>query len=508
LRREAGSVPRVSIGMPVYNGGATIEEAVSSLLAQTFAEFELLISDNASRDETQSICEGFAAKDDRVRYVRHAENRGVMANFEFVLSGTTALYYMWAAADDIWAPEYLETVVRLLDEDPGAVIGFTFVQNFQMPDGDWIIDKITRFETPDRRERVRRYLLQSDGDGKANLIYGLLRRSAIGEAFETLRWAPFGSDMLFVFYLLLRGPFRIAPKILFYKRYQHVASGKWKAVAYVGENLRYALRYTKVARLAGASPVFRFYVLALVACKYVRDLFIWSGWMLKAVKRRFVRRSEPSMRIPLRRRMGYLYHSVRYRIDSVLYRLNMWNADGTVPHVVKRRVVRDYAKRYGATTLVETGTYMGDMVAAMSHSFRRIYTIELQPSFFAKARARFARKHHVTVLHGDSGREIARVSTWLDEPALFWLDAHYSGGTTARGDLDTPIVAELRHILGSGDIAHVLLIDDARSFTGRDGYPTIEELRELVNRLRPQYVMEVALDIIRITPPPVADAPI
>lgn len=284
---EARPTLRVSIGMPVYNGGATIEEAVSSLLAQTFTDFELLISDNASTDETESICRAFAEKDNRVRYVRQPENRGGVANFAFVLSTTTAPYFMWAAADDIWAPEYLATVVRLLDDDRNAIIGFTFVQNFCMPYGDWVVEKSTRFESPTRRDRARNYILQSDGDGKANLIYGLLRRSMLDGAFETFRRGVFGSDMLFVFDLLLRGPCRIAPKVLFFKRYQPAGSIPWGTILYVGDDLKYSLLHVKVARLAGTSWPFQTYILALVTCKYVRDLFIWSGWMLQAVRRRF-----------------------------------------------------------------------------------------------------------------------------------------------------------------------------------------------------------------------------
>src|SRR5436190_5010540 len=275
--------------MPVYNGGATVEEALLSLLAQTFTDFDLLISDNGSTDETESICRRLAASDDRVRYVRQTENRGGIANFEFVLAGTAAPYFMWAAADDVWAPDFLETVVRLLDDDPNAVMAFTYVQNFWMPDSDWVVRKTAEFEALDRRERARRYILQSDGHGKANLFYALHRRSALGHGLTVLHWAPFASDVLFVFDLLLQGPCRIAPTILFFKRYQPVLAVPWGPFVYLRENLRYSLRYVKVARMAGSSPLFQVYVLILATVKYVRDLFIWSGWMFQALKRRMKR---------------------------------------------------------------------------------------------------------------------------------------------------------------------------------------------------------------------------
>jgi glycosyltransferase involved in cell wall biosynthesis len=289
LLPEGSGPVRVSIGMPVYNGAATVGEAISSLLAQTFADFDLLISDNGSDDETESICRALAAADRRVRYVRQPVNRGGMANFAFVLTETKAPYFMWAACDDVWAPQYLETVVQLLDDDPAAVVAFTFVQNFSMPTTDWVVQKTARFETHSRQERVRRFILQNDGYGKANLIYGLIRRSMLGGAFETFRTAPYLSDVLFVFDLLLRGPCRIAPKILFFKRYKPSPSIPWGTVLFVAEDLKYSLRHVKVARLAGASTVFQGYILILASCKYVRDLFMWTGWMMQAVKRRLRR---------------------------------------------------------------------------------------------------------------------------------------------------------------------------------------------------------------------------
>jgi len=205
-------------------------------------------------------------------------------------------------------------------------------------------------------------------------------------------------------------------------------------------------------------------------------------------------------KIPIRRRVLYFYFAVRNHLEALRYDLGLWRTFPP-PHAVKRRIVRDYAARHGLRTLVETGTYMGEMIAGMLRRFDRLYTIELQPTFYEKAVARFARHPHVTVLRGDSGREIARVVPALEGPALFWLDAHYSGGCTARGDLDSPIVAELQHILHQSSAPHVVLVDDARAFDGNHGYPTIDELRRLVAQWRPDYTVVVDTDVIRITPP-------
>jgi glycosyltransferase involved in cell wall biosynthesis len=99
--------PEVSIGMPVFNGEDTVRRALDSLLAQTFADFELLISDNGSTDNTSEICNQYEQKDKRVVYVRQPENRGIGYNFSYVLKQSRGKYFMWASVDDLWAPEFI-----------------------------------------------------------------------------------------------------------------------------------------------------------------------------------------------------------------------------------------------------------------------------------------------------------------------------------------------------------------------------------------------------------------
>jgi glycosyltransferase involved in cell wall biosynthesis len=122
------SSPTVSIGLPVYNGAATVGRAIVTLLAQTFADFELVISDNGSTDGTEEICRDFARGDPRSRYVRHAKNRGPAANFSFVLAEARARYFMWAAADDWWHPDFLAANLALLEADPHVVCSVSRVQ--------------------------------------------------------------------------------------------------------------------------------------------------------------------------------------------------------------------------------------------------------------------------------------------------------------------------------------------------------------------------------------------
>ena len=106
--------PQVSIGMPVYNGESLIREALDSLLAQNFTDFELIISDNASTDGTEAICQEYTANDTRIRYVRQAENRGATANFQFVLDEAVGEYFMWAGDDDYWEKDHLTKCLNYL----------------------------------------------------------------------------------------------------------------------------------------------------------------------------------------------------------------------------------------------------------------------------------------------------------------------------------------------------------------------------------------------------------
>lgn len=119
--------PRVSVGLPVYNGERFLRGAVESLLAQTFTDFELVISDNASTDTTAAIAAEYVARDDRVRHLRHELTRGARWNFNRVFDECRADYFVWLAHDDSWEPDFLEQCVRALDHDPGVVLAFSDV---------------------------------------------------------------------------------------------------------------------------------------------------------------------------------------------------------------------------------------------------------------------------------------------------------------------------------------------------------------------------------------------
>ncbi len=180
-----------------------------------------------------------------------------------------------------------------------------------------------------------------------------------------------------------------------------------------------------------------------------------------------------------------------------------WERNGKpvpTPHIVKQRTLRTHAAKYGLRILVETGTCYGDMVEAMKDVFSRIYSIELSRELYEKAKARFRRARHIELIHGDSGSEMKNIMGKIDGPTLFWLDGHYSGGPTAKGEKDTPIFEELKCILGAPDRGHVIIIDDARCFGSDSAYPTMAALVSFITTRRPNVRVVVEDDSIRVTP--------
>jgi len=167
------------------------------------------------------------------------------------------------------------------------------------------------------------------------------------------------------------------------------------------------------------------------------------------------------------------------------------------PHVVKQLVVLRHQQTRKFSTFIETGTFTGEMVAAMRPHFRRIVSIELSPEIHRAAVHRFAGDAGIELLAGDSALLLPGVLERLREPALFWLDGHFMGGATARGEEDSPVRTELRALLSHPVRGHVVLIDDARLFSGRDGYPTISDLVAWIERERPASDVRVEDDIVQ-----------
>jgi glycosyltransferase involved in cell wall biosynthesis len=222
--------PRVSIGMPVFNAARYLGQAVDSILAQTYSEFELIISDNASTDGTDEICRAYAAKDSRIRYHRNSTNLGAAPNFNRVFELSSTEYFKWAPHDDMIAPDFLSRCVLVLDENPAVVLCYSRAQ---------IIDEDSRFVTdydpgPDtsstsRHERFRNLILQPE---YAIQQMGLIRSRALR---KTVLHRSFpSSDEVLLADLALRGQFyEIRDRLYFYRRHDQQSTQEPKQRARV-----------------------------------------------------------------------------------------------------------------------------------------------------------------------------------------------------------------------------------------------------------------------------------
>jgi hypothetical protein len=175
-----------------------------------------------------------------------------------------------------------------------------------------------------------------------------------------------------------------------------------------------------------------------------------------------------------------------------------WPPESSDPSVKQAMVARLGQQ---TTNLIETGTYMGDMIDAQLDNFDKIVTIELDDALHAAAVKHFAPYPHVSALHGDSGQLMAHAVELCDGPTTFWLDGHYSGGVTAGSNAEMPIMRELSIIADKGDSADVILIDDARLFGWRRGYPRVSRIRDAAKDFWPDHEVRVESDIICIVPP-------
>jgi hypothetical protein len=181
-------------------------------------------------------------------------------------------------------------------------------------------------------------------------------------------------------------------------------------------------------------------------------------------------------------------------------RIRQWQRLGCPippPAEVKHATINEYRKRFRLDVLIETGTYFGDTIAATKNYFSDVYSIELSPKLHQGAKARFGCDPNVHLLLGDSGTVLKEILPTIPRIPLFWLDAHYSDSSTARGAVDTPIVQELEIIFASCQQC-VVLIDDARCFDGHNGYPTLAELEKYAAGKALGWEFEVKYDIIRL----------
>lgn len=206
--------PKVSLGLPVYNGEEFVAQAIESVLAQTFTDFELVISDNGSTDRTRQICESYAARDSRISYFYSKENLGAAPNFNRVFELSSGEYFKWVAHDDIIAPDFLARCVDVLERDRSVVLCFTDVvvideEGRQVDDYDITLNTAVS----DPGERFRSLVIDWH---MCFDVFGLIRSEALR---QTPVMGSYGhGDGVLLARLGLMGKFHKIPEILFFSR--------------------------------------------------------------------------------------------------------------------------------------------------------------------------------------------------------------------------------------------------------------------------------------------------
>lgn len=204
---------KVSIGMPIYNGEAFLRETLDAILAQTFSDFELIISDNASTDTTEQICQEYATKDRRICYFREGHNIGASANFNRVFQLASSQYFKWSAADDLHAPDFLAKCVEILDRDRSVVLCHSQVQIIN-EQGQFLHNYNLQLDTnlPEPQKRFHDLLSWH----LCYQIFGLVRSSTLK---KTSLLGNYGhADGVLLASIGLQGKFYQIPEPLFFAR--------------------------------------------------------------------------------------------------------------------------------------------------------------------------------------------------------------------------------------------------------------------------------------------------
>lgn len=201
--------------MPVYNGSNFIRDALDSIVAQSFADFELIVCDNASQDDTCAIVQDYTARDERIQLIRNSRNIGASANYNLGFRHGRGRYLKWCAHDDRLSPNYLEACVGVMDAEPdvalafGSTLGITSTNEIVRPVGD---------ETPslDSNDPAERFRQAVELSGTCFPIFGVFRRANL--ELSTLHRPYYGSDRAVLAEAAIMGKFRRVEEAIFYNR--------------------------------------------------------------------------------------------------------------------------------------------------------------------------------------------------------------------------------------------------------------------------------------------------
>ena len=217
------NISLVSIGLPVYNGEAYIAEAIESILAQTYRNFELIICDNASTDRTESICRTYASTDQRIHYVRGSENQGAAWNFNRVFELSSGEFFKWVSHDDVYKPEFIEKCISVLEMDPTIVLCTTRAIDI---DEFGVVRKENNFplDTQSYRTHIRFYDLICKSHPCLS-IFGLIKSKVLKDT--SLIGDYVGSDRVLLVELGIRGRFYEVSDPLFLHREHKMRSTRF-----------------------------------------------------------------------------------------------------------------------------------------------------------------------------------------------------------------------------------------------------------------------------------------
>ena len=232
---------KISIGFPIYNGDKLLHEKLDSILSQTFTDFELIISDNASTDKTSEICKEYARNDSRIKYIRQKINIGPINNFYFVLQKANNHYFVWTAADDFWEPTLLTKNFEILELNSNAVGCISEVDFFGKYKNRYDDDSLA---TPTKYLHVRPisgdYLQKAKiflKFKRATMIYGIFVTNFLRKSLPEEKYYP--TEIILLLNILKFGNFYVHDEILMHRGSEGISS--------IG--MIYALRTQKIRRL-------------------------------------------------------------------------------------------------------------------------------------------------------------------------------------------------------------------------------------------------------------------
>jgi glycosyltransferase involved in cell wall biosynthesis len=294
--------PRLTLGLPVHNGERYLCESVDALLAQTFTDFELIISDNASTDRTGAIAQAYAAVDARVRYVRHPRNMGSAFNHNFVVAQARGQFFKWVSDDDSYAPDLLRRCIEALDRWPQIVLAHAWTA-FIDDAGQLThrVDYPLRTDAVGAPQRFRSLLYTQGGDD----IYGVVRTGVMRSV------APHGSyhlaDRTMVAELALHGPFYNVPDFLYFRRdhpnrAERVATGIRRRSAHLDPRRADRRRHPVVRLVAEyllgyVTAIWQAPIGVADRLRCSRDLIVWMlGHADPLRRRRLLQSPDPAVR--------------------------------------------------------------------------------------------------------------------------------------------------------------------------------------------------------------------